>query len=145
MGHPQNSTLPGPQHAFFSTALSEDTSPGPTEVLSLDCCKILLMMESADLASGIVKVDHLNAVVVGIHPVEDALWDVQTQAIRPQQCFAGQEHISVRAIHPSTLNFATFALFRVLLPVGPIHPPEEATRESNVARQKKKHIYLGIS
>lgn len=86
-------------------------------------------MERADLATGAVKVDHLDAVVVCIHPIENALWDVQTQAVGPQHCFAGQEHISVGAIHPSPLNFASLALLGVFLPVCPIHPPVGTTGE----------------
>lgn len=87
------------------------------------------MTAGADLAFRAVEVDHLNAVVVGVHPVEDALWDVQTQAIGPQHCFAGQENVPVGAVHPSSLNFTSLALLRILLPVCPVHPPEEATGE----------------
>lgn len=85
---------------------------------------------NADLALGaVIKVDHLNAVVVSIHPVKDALRDVQAQTVGPQHCFASQEHVSVGAVHPSPLNFSSLALLRVLLPVCPVHPPEESTRE----------------
>lgn len=81
------------------------------------------MIDRADLTPGAVEVDHLDAVVVGIHPVEDALWDVQAESVWPQHRFAAQEDVSVGAIHPGPLNFAPLALLRVLLPVGPIHPP----------------------
>lgn len=100
-------------------------------------------MASTDLAFRAVEVNHLNAVVVGIHPVEDALWDVQTQAVGPQHSFAGQEDISVGAVHPSTFNFASFAFLRVLLPVCPVHPPKD-NKQNVTARQREENISWGI-
>lgn len=85
----------------------------------------------ADLALGAVQIDHLDAVVEGVHPVEDSLWDVQTQAVGPQHRFTGQEHIPVGAVHPGTLYSASFALLRVLLPVCPVHPPKERRKKKN--------------
>lgn len=101
------------------------------------------MMANTDLSFGAVEVDHLNAVVVGVHPVEDALWDVQTQAVGPQHSFTGQEHVSVGAIHPSTLNFASLAFLRVLLPVCPVHPSKDNKRNAT-ARQRWETISWGI-
>lgn len=89
---------------------------------------------AADLAFRVVQVDHLDAVVVGVHPVEKALRNVKTQAVGPQHCFAGQEHISVGAVHPSALNFPSLTLLRVLLPVCPVHPSGEATGEHYVGK-----------
>lgn len=82
-------------------------------------------MAGTNLALRAVEVDHLDAVVVGINPVKDALWDVQTQAVGPQHSFAGQEDASVGAVHPSPLDFTTLALLWILLPVGPVHPPKK--------------------
>lgn len=94
---------------------------------SLACSKSCWWWAGADLSLGAVKVNHLNPVVVGVHPVEDPLRDVQAQTVGPKHCFAGQEHVSVGAVHPSPLNFTALALLGVLLPVCPVHPPEEQT------------------
>lgn len=84
------------------------------------------MCSAADLALGAVEVDHLDAVVVGVHPVEDPLGDVQTQAVGPQHRFTAQEHVPVGTVHPSPLDSTPLALLGVFLPVRPVHPPDEA-------------------
>lgn len=47
-----------------------------------------------------VEHHRLDAVVVGVHPVQHALLDVQTQAIGPQHVFGGDEDAGVGAVHP---------------------------------------------
>lgn len=97
------------------------------------------MIDGADLAPGAVEVDHLDAVVVGIHPVENALWDVQAESVWPQHRFAAQEDVSVGAVHPGPLDFASLALLRILLPVCPVQPPENAAWEPSLEYFTKRN------
>lgn len=128
MDHPQSSiTIKLIPHKLAHSSTDPVTIiPCLDSTLPLDRSKII---QSADLAFGAVEVDHLDAVVVGVHPVEDALRDVQAESVGPQHRFAGQEHVSVGAVHPSPLDLAPLALLRVLFPVCPVHPPEEAIKE----------------
>lgn len=118
LAHPQCFTM-----NVFLKRLPTPPTPQPSDSAAFLHTPDFPTMGRADLATRAVKVDHLDAVVVGVHPIENALWDVQTQAVGPQHRFAGQEHISVGAIHPGPLNFASLALLRVFLPVSPVHPP----------------------
>lgn len=84
------------------------------------CFNIFLVITNLSLSG--VEVNQLNTVVVSIHPVQNALGNVQTQAIRPQHGLAGQEYLVMRTIHPSFLYLPSVALGGVLLPVSPVHP-----------------------
>lgn len=78
-------------------------------------------------AFGGVEQNHLNTVVVGVHPVQDALLDVQAQAVWPQHVFGGDEDGKVGAIHPGFPYAATVRVSGVLLPVAAIQHPETQT------------------
>lgn len=72
--------------------------------------------------TGVVEVDHVNSIVISVHPVEDPLRDVQTQAVGPQNCLMWYQNFSIGAVHPRTLDLPPLALLWVLFPVSPVHP-----------------------
>lgn len=75
-------------------------------------------------ALGVVEQHHFDAVIVGVHPVQHALLDVQTQTVGPQHVFGGDEDAGVGAVHPRLPYAAAIGVSRVLLPVAPVHHPE---------------------
>jgi len=79
------------------------------------------------LPLGAVEIDHLDAVIESIHPVEDLGWDVQAQPVGPQDSLGGDEDVAVGTIHPGSLNLAPLAVLGILLPVCPVHPPATDT------------------
>lgn len=113
---------------LFKKNKTTDDTPNVTSViipnLSLSC----------------VQVNHLNAVVVSIHPVQNALGNVQTQPIRPKHRLTGQEYLVVGTVHPGFLDLASIALGGVLLPVRPVHPAGGQEEGSEAEREGRRRV-----
>ncbi len=111
-------------------------------LLSINTLLSSIFMSITNLPLSGVEVNQLNTVVVSIHPVKDALRNVQTQTVRPQHCLAGQKHLVMRTIHPSFLDLPSVALCGVLLPVSPVHPSGRQEEASPQQKGLRNEIFL---